>query len=102
MEIVCGFVFADVIFRRRDIKAGNTSAFAGYPGMHSLLPKRQRINSPENMWFVKGNKHIERIRSINYVSVAIKKPLHCQVITDIDATVPFNKHHCQALGNKPI
>ena len=30
MEIVCGFVFADVIFRRRDTKAGNTSVFAGY------------------------------------------------------------------------
>ena len=30
MEIVCGFVFADVIFRRRDTKAGNTSVFAGW------------------------------------------------------------------------
>ena len=30
MEIVCGFVFADVIFRRRDTKAGDTSVFAGY------------------------------------------------------------------------
>ena len=30
MEIVCGLVFADVIFRRRDSKAGNTSVFAGY------------------------------------------------------------------------
>ena len=29
IEIVCGFVFADVIFRRRDTKAGNTSVFAG-------------------------------------------------------------------------
>ena len=25
MEVVCGFVFADVIFRRHDTKAGNTS-----------------------------------------------------------------------------
>ena len=30
MEIVCGFVFADVIFRRSEATAGNTSAFAGY------------------------------------------------------------------------
>ena len=30
MEIVCGFVFADVIFRWCDTKAGNTSVFAGY------------------------------------------------------------------------
>ena len=29
MEIVCGFVFADVIFRWRDTKAANTSVFAG-------------------------------------------------------------------------
>ena len=32
MEIVCGFVFADVIFRRSEATAGNTSAFAGYFG----------------------------------------------------------------------
>ena len=29
MEIVCGFVFADVIFRLSEATAGNTSAFAG-------------------------------------------------------------------------
>ena len=30
MEIARGLVFADVIFRRRQATAGNTSAFAGY------------------------------------------------------------------------
>ena len=30
MEIARGLVFVDVIFRRRQATAGNTSAFAGY------------------------------------------------------------------------
>ena len=30
-EIVLPLGYADVIFRRREAKAGNTSAFAGYP-----------------------------------------------------------------------
>ena len=29
-------------------------------GMHSLLPKRQRIDFPNNvMWFFMGNQHIQ-------------------------------------------
>ena len=41
MEIVCGFVFADVIFRRSEATAGNTSAFAGYARGESTLKRIQ-------------------------------------------------------------
>ena len=37
MEIICGFVFTDIIFRQRDTKAGNTSVFAGYPWRDSFM-----------------------------------------------------------------